>query len=128
MRKTLAHVRHQADPANGTNPGSPRRLWKAVSERDETMNGAFVYAVRSTGVYCVPSGPARRPGREQVIFFDGPETAERNGYRACRRCRPRERSQNSDLALIGRLCRIIEAGTMKPRQLVAVATRSGISR
>ncbi len=92
------------------------------------MNGAFVYAVRSTGVYCVPSCPARRPGREQVIFFDGPETAERNGYRACRRCRPRERSQNSDLALIGRLCRIIEAGTMKPRQLVAVATRSGISR
>src|ERR1700721_3549861 len=63
--------------------------WQAVQKRDCAADGAFVYAVRSTGIYCRPSCPSRRPGREQVVFFPLPEAAEQKGFRACQRCRPR---------------------------------------
>ena len=62
-------------------------FWRAVLERDSSFDGTFVFAVRSTGVYCRPSCPARRPGRRQVAFFPLPEAAERAGFRPCRRCR-----------------------------------------
>src|SRR5881628_1125553 len=64
--------------------------WRAVLARDRRGDGRFVYAVRSTGVYCRPSCPSRRPRREVVSFFDAPADAERAGFRACRRCAPRE--------------------------------------
>lgn len=68
-------------------PGDEER-WQAVLAGDASFDGVFVYAVRSTGVYCRPSCPARRPGRERVRFFDVPAAAERVGFRPCRRCRP----------------------------------------
>src|SRR5437667_2395966 len=64
--------------------------WRAVLARDRRADGEFVYAVRSTGVYCRPSCPSRRPRREVVTFFDMPEAAEGGGFRACRRCKPRD--------------------------------------
>ncbi len=64
--------------------------WNATQQRDTTCDGAFVYAVRSTGIYCRPSCPSRRPSREQVLFFDDCMSAERGGFRACRRCHPRQ--------------------------------------
>jgi AraC family transcriptional regulator of adaptative response/methylated-DNA-[protein]-cysteine methyltransferase len=67
----------------------PERAWAAVEARDAGCDGEFVYAVASTGVYCRPSCPARRPRRERVAFFPHPSAAEAAGYRACRRCRPR---------------------------------------
>jgi AraC family transcriptional regulator, regulatory protein of adaptative response / methylated-DNA-[protein]-cysteine methyltransferase len=63
--------------------------WRAVQSRDASNDGEFVYAVRSTGIYCRPSCPARRPRPENVSFFADPAAAERAGFRACRRCRPR---------------------------------------
>jgi AraC family transcriptional regulator, regulatory protein of adaptative response / methylated-DNA-[protein]-cysteine methyltransferase len=68
-------------------PGVEAR-WQAVQSRDRASDGAFVYAVRSTGIYCRPSCPSRKPRREQVVFFPLPEAAEQQGFRACRRCRP----------------------------------------
>jgi AraC family transcriptional regulator, regulatory protein of adaptative response / methylated-DNA-[protein]-cysteine methyltransferase len=62
--------------------------WTAIVERDRTAAGSFVYAVRSTGVYCRPGCASRRPRRDRVAFFDTPAAAERAGYRPCRRCRP----------------------------------------
>lgn len=62
--------------------------WAAVVAREDT--GGWVYAVRTTGVYCRPGCPARRPRRENVEFHDDPAAAEGAGFRACRRCRPRE--------------------------------------
>ena len=62
--------------------------WDAVMARDASANGAFVYAVSSTGVYCRPSCASRRPRRDRVVFFSTNAEAERSGYRACRRCRP----------------------------------------
>jgi AraC family transcriptional regulator, regulatory protein of adaptative response / methylated-DNA-[protein]-cysteine methyltransferase len=63
-------------------------MWAAVVARDRTADGLFVYAVRSTGVYCRPSCASRRPNRDRVTFFETPDEARRGGYRACRRCDP----------------------------------------
>jgi AraC family transcriptional regulator of adaptative response/methylated-DNA-[protein]-cysteine methyltransferase len=63
--------------------------WNAVQARDIEADGAFVYAVASTGIYCRPSCPSRRPRRIQVRFYLTPGEAEAAGYRACRRCAPR---------------------------------------
>src|SRR3989441_802603 len=67
---------------------SPARRWHIVLARDRRFDGAFVYAVRSTGIYCRPSCPSRRPRRALVTFFPIPEAAEQAGFRPCRRCSP----------------------------------------
>lgn len=83
--------------------------WQAVLSRDSHSDGSFVYAVRSTGIYCNPSCPSRRPKREQVIFFRLPEAAERAGFRACRRCHPQDSvQQNTQVELVQCACRYIE--------------------
>ncbi|HTV66171.1 MAG TPA: bifunctional DNA-binding transcriptional regulator/O6-methylguanine-DNA methyltransferase Ada [Bryocella sp.] len=64
--------------------------WQQVMARDARQDGRFVFAVRTTGVYCRPSCPSRRPRRESVEFFANPNDAERAGYRACLRCKPAE--------------------------------------
>jgi AraC family transcriptional regulator of adaptative response/methylated-DNA-[protein]-cysteine methyltransferase len=66
--------------------------WRAIVTRDRDADGRFVYAVRSTGIFCRPSCPSRKPSRERVEFFDTPADAEKAGFRACRRCRPADRS------------------------------------
>jgi len=58
--------------------------------RDARQDGRFVFAVRTTGIYCRPSCPSRRPRRDSVEFFSDPRQAERAGYRACLRCKPTE--------------------------------------
>jgi len=84
--------------------------WQAVQSRDRSADGAFVYAVRSTGVYCRPSCPSRKPQRQQVVFFALAEAAEQKGFRPCQRCRPRT-VQLSDprIAAVARVCREIDA-------------------
>src|SRR5437870_3866664 len=69
--------------------------WRAVIDRDRGVDGLFVYAVRSTGVYCRPSCPSRRPRADRVLFFDEPGAARAAGYRACKRCAP-DRSAAAD--------------------------------
>src|SRR5262245_30462101 len=64
--------------------------WQAVQTRDTGADGLFFYGVRSTGIYCRPTCPSRRPRREQVVFFRLPEAAEQAGFRPCRRCHPHE--------------------------------------
>jgi len=68
---------------------SNARRWEAVAARDAAHDGAFVFAVSSTGIFCRPSCPAKRPRRENVNFFDNAQQAEQSGYRACLRCRPK---------------------------------------
>ncbi len=90
------------------------RYWQAVLEHDTGANGAFVYAVRSTGIYCRPSCPSRRPKREEVQFYAQPEAAEKAeqaGFRPCKRCQPRlsQQGQNDpQVTLVQRACRYIE--------------------
>jgi AraC family transcriptional regulator of adaptative response/methylated-DNA-[protein]-cysteine methyltransferase len=66
----------------------PDEAWAAVLARDPRFDGRFVYAVASTGVFCRPVCPSRRPRRRNVSFFATAEAAEAAGFRACRRCRP----------------------------------------
>lgn len=105
---------------------SPERLWKAVTDRNRAMDGAFVYAVRSTGIYCRPSCPARRPSRNQVAFFDSPASAESSGYRACLRCKPNDPSRQGDTILLRRACRAMEEEPSEQIKLAALAKKTGI--
>ena len=94
-----------AMPEVNNNP----ELWNAVINRDRSRDGSFVFAVRSTGIYCRPSCPARRPKREQVSFFSVPEAAEQAGFRACKRCQPRRAHVNDpQIELVRRICHIID--------------------
>jgi len=63
-------------------------FFDAIMERNRAFDGRIVYGVRSTGVYCRPSCPSKKPQRSQVVFFSLPELAEQAGFRPCRRCRP----------------------------------------
>jgi AraC family transcriptional regulator, regulatory protein of adaptative response / methylated-DNA-[protein]-cysteine methyltransferase len=78
-------------------PGTPGTLgtlgtldprWRALASRDGRADGTFVYGVTSTGVYCRPSCPSRRPRADRVRFFDTTTAARQAGFRACKRCRP----------------------------------------
>ena len=87
---------------------SPQHLWRAVRFRDVRLDGAFVYAVLSTGIYCRPSCPARRPRRSQVVFFHTAQAAQRSGFRACRRCWRQQAAHSAESSLVNRLCRALE--------------------
>jgi AraC family transcriptional regulator of adaptative response/methylated-DNA-[protein]-cysteine methyltransferase len=91
------------------------------------MDGAFVYAVRSTGIYCRPSCPSRRPRAKQVLIFGQPDAAERAGYRACRRCHPRETPGNPQVELVRRVCVELERKAEGAVSLRALAGATGIS-
>ncbi len=83
--------------------------WTAVSGRDATADGLFVYAVSSTGIYCRPGCSSRTPRRENVAFFVTPLEARDAGFRACRRCRPDEaRRRDPSLDAVVSLCRRLE--------------------
>jgi AraC family transcriptional regulator of adaptative response/methylated-DNA-[protein]-cysteine methyltransferase len=91
--------------------------WNAVVTRDASRDGEFVFAVSSTGVYCRPSCAARRPRRENVQFFVRTEEAERAGYRACLRCRPKSFSGNTESDGVKAICRFIEQHLDEPLTL-----------
>jgi AraC family transcriptional regulator, regulatory protein of adaptative response / methylated-DNA-[protein]-cysteine methyltransferase len=74
-------------PRHSESSDDPAR-WTAVLDRDRRADGRFVYGVQSTGIYCRPSCPSRRPRRDRVRFFDAPEAARAAGFRACKRCGP----------------------------------------
>lgn len=83
--------------------------WKAVQNNDEKFNGAFVYAVNSTKIYCKPSCSSRLPKRENVRFFDDFDGAETNGFRACLRCKPKSEAANLQTKIVLRACKLLES-------------------
>jgi AraC family transcriptional regulator of adaptative response/methylated-DNA-[protein]-cysteine methyltransferase len=101
--------------------------WNAVTSKDKRADGRFFFSVRTTGVYCRPSCPARRARRENVAFHLSCDAAEAAGFRACKRCRPREASQSErDAALIASACSLIEKSD-EPLRLAKLAAASGLS-
>jgi AraC family transcriptional regulator of adaptative response/methylated-DNA-[protein]-cysteine methyltransferase len=113
-----------AKPANSSNVRTSRDLrnidpigdqrWDAVVARDAAYDGKFVFAVSTTGVYCRPSCAARRPGRQNVMFFARPDDAEKAGFRACLRCRPRLFSGHPQSDFAKDVCRYIEQHLDEP--------------
>jgi AraC family transcriptional regulator, regulatory protein of adaptative response / methylated-DNA-[protein]-cysteine methyltransferase len=101
--------------------------WDAIVSKDKRADGRFLFSVRTTGVYCRPSCPARLARRENVAFHLSCDAAEAAGFRACKRCRPREASQSErDAALIARACSLIEKSD-EPHRLATLAAASGLS-
>jgi len=98
--------------------------WRAVESRDAAADGHFFYAVRSTGIYCRPGCPSRRPRRGNVSFFATAGEAEHAGYRACLRCRPADAGARRPW--IARVCRAIEASE-SALTLAALSQIAGLS-
>ena len=102
--------------------------WEAVVKRDRRAEGHFVLAVTTTGIYCRPGCPARRPRRENVRFFAHAEQAERAGFRPCKRCRPEGPSIGERNAVaVARACRLIDSAEEAP-DLATLAREAGMSR
>jgi AraC family transcriptional regulator, regulatory protein of adaptative response / methylated-DNA-[protein]-cysteine methyltransferase len=109
-------------------PLNEEQCWLTVLARDSQADGSFVYAVRSTGIYCRPSCPSRRPHREKVTFFRCPETAEAASFRPCLRCHP----QHADFPdpqrdLIEQVCRYIELHLDTPLPLAHLGQQVHLS-
>jgi AraC family transcriptional regulator of adaptative response/methylated-DNA-[protein]-cysteine methyltransferase len=101
--------------------------WRSVIERDASLDGTFVYAVRTTGIYCRPSSPSRTAKSGNVSFFATCEEAEAAGYRACQRCTPNAGSlAERNAGIIAKACRLIEAAEDLPK-LDELAASVGMS-
>lgn len=113
---------------NGTRPASDASRWRAVLGRDSRSDGRFVYAVRSTGVYCRPSCPSRRPKRQSVVFFANADSAEVAGFRECRRCRPRAGMPRPPaIDHVRKAAEFIASHAEEPLTLGAIASHVGMS-
>lgn len=109
-------------------PDESEAKWQAVLSKDARADGQFVFAVSSTQIYCRPSCPSRRPYRERVSFFQLPETAEQAGFRACRRCHPRNAStKDPQIELVRRVCRLLEDAEVETTTLAALSKQTGVS-
>jgi AraC family transcriptional regulator of adaptative response/methylated-DNA-[protein]-cysteine methyltransferase len=117
------------------NSGLPKRAfltdedrWAAVLRRDRAADGAFLYSVRTTGVYCRPSCASRTAKRDNVAFYATAAEAERAGFRPCKRCRPSGPSlAERQAAAVAKACRLIEAAEDTP-SLQVLAKAAGMSQ
>lgn len=101
--------------------------WQSVITRDATADGRFVYAVKTTGIYCRPSCPSRTAKPRNVRFYDTPAEAEAAGFRPCQRCNPNGQSlAQANAAIIAEACRLIEASEELPK-LDDLAEQVGMS-
>jgi AraC family transcriptional regulator, regulatory protein of adaptative response / methylated-DNA-[protein]-cysteine methyltransferase len=101
--------------------------WQALTTRDAKADGAFVYAVETTGVYCRPACPSRLAKPENIRFFATPAEAEAAGFRPCKRCKPEGRSRASEHAeIVAAACRFIEDAETPP-SLAELAAHTRIS-
>ncbi|MDQ2807359.1 MAG: bifunctional DNA-binding transcriptional regulator/O6-methylguanine-DNA methyltransferase Ada [Chloroflexota bacterium] len=103
------------------------QYWQAVLDRDRQADGQFVYAVRSTGIYCRPSCPSRRPGPDQVAFYPAPAVAEAAGFRACRRCGPEGADHSDGANAVAEICRLLDAEGDMPLTLAVLGQAVGLS-
>jgi len=89
--------------------------WEAVVQRNSQAEGAFVYGVMTTGIYCRPVCASRLPYRENVQFFDRWENAEEAGFRPCKRCTPQAAQlPNEAVAAVEKACKMIEEAEKEP--------------
>ena len=100
--------------------------WADVQGRHAAADGRFVYAVRSTGIFCRPSCSSRLAKPENVSFFDTAAQAQAAGYRACKRCQPEAAAKPGHAALMAQLCDWIASAEEEP-SLAELAERAGMS-
>lgn len=100
--------------------------WQAVLERNALGDGQFYYGVRSTGIFCRPTCPSRRPSRKQIQFFFSLEAAHKEGFRPCKRCQP-EQKVATHVARIKKACQLIAENSDPPLSLTELGQRVGCS-
>ena len=106
------------------------KAWQQVLQRDTAADGQFVYAVKSTGVYCRPSCPSRRPERKNVSFFPTNEMAEAAGFRACLRCEPTRVAPKADpqAEAIAKAAEFLSTHAGERTSLDALAGAAGVGK
>lgn len=103
------------------------RCWNALLSRDAALDGLVFFGVRSTGIYCRPICPARKPRREHVAFYGSAADAERAGFRPCLRCRPREAGRDPQLELVARVCGYLDERREETVTLAEIGQHVGCS-
>jgi AraC family transcriptional regulator of adaptative response/methylated-DNA-[protein]-cysteine methyltransferase len=108
----------------------PGKQWQQVLERDASADGQFFYAVKSTGIFCKPSCPSRRPMRKQVQFFPTTDAAQAAGYRACKRCEPERTTAKADpqASAIATVTEYLKEHADERTKLEDVAKATGVGR
>lgn len=106
-------------------PDFSERRWQAVLDKMPLANDPFVYAVRTTGIYCLPTCGSRRPNKSNVAFFGSPAQAEEAGFRACQRCRPDRQDDVAQTEAVARACRRLEDETPEP-SLTSLAEQASL--
>ena len=101
------------------------RAWRQVEQHDARADGQFVYAVRSTGIYCRPSCPSRRPAQRNVAFYPGANEAEQAGYRPCKRCHPQ--AMHPEAAAVDAACRYLQQHQDTLPSLMEISRAAGMS-
>ena len=120
-------TRLASKPARAKAAPSETTRWAAVVARDKAFDGRFCTAVVTTGIYCRPSCPARRPKRENVRFYATCADAEVAGFRPCKRCKPSEAGlAHEHASKVARVCRLIESSEQEPK-LDVLAEAVGLS-
>lgn len=103
-------------------------FWEACLNKDTRFDGQFFLAVRTTGIYCRPSCPARTPKRENVVFFKLPELARQAGFRPCKRCHPDAlTSDDPQLELVRAVCHYIDQHANEPLTLQTLSQQFNFS-
>ncbi|GAA3891800.1 bifunctional DNA-binding transcriptional regulator/O6-methylguanine-DNA methyltransferase Ada [Sphingomonas limnosediminicola] len=121
---TLAqrHEERRAEPMSNVARLDADTAWAAFMRRDRSWDGRIIAAVKTTGIYCKPSCPAKRPKRENVEFFVTAEEARAAGYRSCMRCKPDEVGRDHEA--VAEAVKLIEQAE-EPPQLAALAEAVG---
>jgi AraC family transcriptional regulator of adaptative response/methylated-DNA-[protein]-cysteine methyltransferase len=102
--------------------------WALLRGRDKTADGCFVYAVRTTGVFCRPSCPSRLPRAENVAFFADAAAARASGFRPCLRCHPEDAgAQDQQAARMASLAAYIDRHADEKLTLAGLAAEAGLS-
>ena len=101
--------------------------WEAILNRDARADGSFIYAVRTTGIYCRPSCASRKPRKNNVLIFEFPEMAEGRGFRPCLRCAPQDAGYDPRLAKVRKAVRYIEEHADENPTLAELGRGVGLS-
>lgn len=130
MAKPKQSKKSRAEGSRATPSVFAGRAWQQVLARDASADGQFVYAVKSTGVYCRPGCPSRRPERKNVSFFPTPALAEAAGFRACLRCEPDRVAPKADpqAEAIGRAAEFLATHAGERTKLDDLAAASGLGK
>ena len=105
-----------------------QEFWQAVISRNKSYDGKFVVAVTSTGIYCRPSCPSRKPRHENIQFFNTPAEAQSAGFRPCKRCQPDQpRFMDPNLEVVEQICAILAQPHLDPPTLAELSSQFNLS-